>query len=88
MQPCCWTAGQMYVWYWKSRGGQIWKAIDEAGLDTLDVKNNDLADVINGRYIQQVIPDSWSKPSCAEGKLAVCAKTCGTKYDAFKEQFK
>jgi len=88
LQPCCWTAGQMYVWYWKSRGGQIWKAIDEAGLDTLDVKNNDLADVINGRYIQQVIPDSWSKPSCAEGKLAVCAKTCGTKYDAFKEQFK
>ena len=88
LQPCCWTAGQMYVWYWKQRGGQIWKAIDEAGLDTLDVKNNDLVDVINGRYIQQIIPDSWNKSSCAEGKLAVCAKTCGTKYDAFKEQFK
>ena len=88
LQPCCWTAGQMYVWYWKERGGQIWKAIDEAGLDTLDVKNNDLADVINGKYIQEIIPDSWDKPSCSEGKLAVCAKTCGTKYDAFKEQFK
>jgi hypothetical protein len=78
----------MYVWYWKQRGGQIWKAIDEVGLDTLDVKNNDLADVINGRYMQEVIPDSWDKPSCSDGKLAVCAKTCGTKYDAFKEQFK
>jgi len=88
LQPCCWTAGQMYVWYWKQRGGQIWKAIDEVGLDTLDVKNNDLADVINGRYMQEVIPDSWDKPSCSDGKLAVCAKTCGTKYDAFKEQFK
>lgn len=88
LQPCCWTAGQMYVWYWKSRGGQIWDAINQAGIDTLDLRVHDLNDVINGKYIQEVIPDSWNKPSCAEGKLAVCAKTCGTKYDAFSEQFK
>jgi hypothetical protein len=88
LQPCCWTAGQMYVWYWKERGGQIWDAINEAGLDSLDLRVHDLNDVINGKFIQDVIPDSWNKSSCAEGKLAVCAKTCGTKYDAFKEQFK
>ena len=88
LQPCCWTAGQMYVWYWKQRGGQIWDAIDAAGLETLDLRQHDLNDVINGKFIQEVIPDSWNKPSCAEGKLAVCAKTCGNKYDAFKEQFK
>ena len=88
LQPCCWTAGQMYVWYWKQRGGQIWDAIDQAGIETLDLRVHDLIDVINGKFIQEVIPDSWNKPSCAEGKLAVCAKTCGAKYDAFKEQFK
>ena len=88
LQPCCWTAGQMYVWYWKQRGGQIWDAIDQAGLETLDLRVHDLNDVINGKFIQEVIPESWNKPSCAEGKLAVCAKTCGSKYDAFKEQFK
>jgi len=88
LQPCCWTAGQMYVWYWKERGGQIWDAIDSAGLDSLDLRVHDLNDVINGKFIQEVVPGSWTKPSCAEGKLAVCAKTCGTKYDAFKEQFK
>lgn len=88
LQPCCWTAGQMYVWYWKKRGGQIWNAINEAGLESLDLKKNSLKDAVEGRYIQEVIPDSWNKPSCAEGKLAVCAKTCGTKYDAFAEQFK
>jgi MoaA/NifB/PqqE/SkfB family radical SAM enzyme len=88
LQPCCWTAGQMYVWYWKQRGGQIWDAIDDAGLDTLDLRVHDIVDVINGKFIQEVIPDSWTKPSCAEGKLAVCAKTCGAKYDAFSEQFK
>jgi len=88
LQPCCWTAGQMYVWYWKERGGQIWDAIDAAGLDSLDLRVNDLNDVINGKFMQEVIPESWTKPSCAEGKLAVCAKTCGAKYDAFAEQFK
>jgi hypothetical protein len=88
LQPCCWTAGQMYVWYWKERGGQIWDAIDSAGLDSLDLRVHDLNDVINGKFIQEIIPESWNKPSCAEGKLAVCAKTCGNKYDAFKEQFK
>lgn len=88
LQPCCWTAGQMYLWYWKPRGGQIWEAIDQVGIENLDLRNHDIADVINGRYIQDIIPNSWNKPSCAEGKLAICAKTCGDKYDMFAGQFK
>lgn len=88
LQPCCWTAGQMYVWYWKNRGGQIWRAIEQVGLDSLNVKTHSLESVIDGLFIQKIIPDSWNKSSCAEGKLAVCAKTCGAKYDAFTEQFK
>lgn len=88
LQPCCWTAGQMYVWYWRERGGQIWDAINAAGLESLDLRKNDIRTVIDGRFIQEIIPNSWERPSCAEGKLAVCAKTCGTKYDAFQEQFK
>jgi MoaA/NifB/PqqE/SkfB family radical SAM enzyme len=88
LQPCCWTAGQMYVWYWKQRGGQIWRAIEQVGLDSLNVKTHNLESVIDGLFIQKIIPDSWNKSSCAEGKLAVCAKTCGAKYDAFTEQFK
>ena len=87
VQPCCWTAGQMYVWYWIERGGQIWKLIDEAGKDSLNALNHGLDSIIDGDFFQRKVPDSWNKPSCAEGKLAVCAKTCGTKYDAFKEQF-
>ena len=88
LQPCCWTAGQMYVWYWKERGGQIWSAIDEVGLDSLNLKQHNIKDVIEGKFMQEIIPNSWDKPSCAEGKLAVCSKTCGTKYDMFNEQFK
>lgn len=88
VQPCCWTAGQMYVWYWTERGGQIWKLIDEAGKDNLNALNHSLDSIIDGDFFQHKVPDSWNKSSCAEGKLAVCAKTCGSKYDAFAEQFK
>ena len=88
LQPCCWTAGQMYVWYWKEQGGQIWQAINEAGLESLDLRQHGIKNVVEGKFMQEIIPNSWNKSSCAEGKLAVCAKTCGTKYDAFSEQFK
>jgi len=88
VQPCCWTAGQMYVWYWTPKGGQIWELIDHVGKDNLNAKYHNLESIVNGEFIQDLIPNSWTKPSCADGKLAICAKTCGTKYDAFAEQFK
>lgn len=88
VQPCCWTAGQMYVWYWTPKGGQIWNLINQVGKENLNAVEQGLKAVVNGRFMQELVPDSWNKSSCAEGKLAVCAKTCGTKYDAFAEQFK
>jgi len=87
LQPCCWTAGQMYLWYFKPKGAQIWKFIDEAGIDTLDARKHSVKDIVHGDFFQKIIPESWDKPSCAEGKSAMCAKICGTKFDAFKEQF-
>ncbi len=88
VQPCCWTAGQMYVWYWSPKGGQIWDLIDQVGKDNLNATKVPLRDIVDGLYFQDLVPNSWNKSSCAEGKLAVCAKTCGTKHDAFSEQFK
>jgi MoaA/NifB/PqqE/SkfB family radical SAM enzyme len=87
VQPCCWLAGQMYVWYYKEQGSQVWRFINEVGAENLNAKTHSLESIVNGRYFQDVVPNSWSKSSCAEGKNAMCAKICGTKYDAFKEQF-
>jgi hypothetical protein len=58
------------------------------GKDKLNAIEYSLEEIINGEFFQEVVPNSWNKSSCADGKLAVCAKTCGTKYDAFSEQFK
>jgi len=88
VQPCCWTANQMYVWYWHPESSQIWNLIREVGKDNLNAKLHPLGDIVDGLYFRDLVPNSWNKPSCAEGKLAVCAKTCGSKYDAFAEQFK
>ena len=88
VQPCCWTAGQMYLWYYEPQGSQIWDYINQVGKDNLCAIHHDLESIVNGTYMQDLIPNSWNKPSCAEGKLAICAKICGTKYDPFAEQFK
>lgn len=88
VQPCCWTAGQMYVWYWEPESSQIWNLINEVGKDNLNAKFKPLSEIVDGLFFQDLLPNSWNKSSCAEGKLSVCAKTCGGKYDAFLEQFK
>lgn len=88
VQPCCWTAGQMYVWYYTPKSTQIWNLINQIGKDNLNAIENDLEKIINGLYFQDLVPNSWSKSSCFEGKLAVCSKICGTEYDAFTAQFK
>lgn len=87
VQPCCWMAGQMYSWCYSPRGSQLWKLINKVGKDSLNALHVDLETIIHGEYFQNMISGSWTKPSCAEGKLAICAKTCGTKLETFTQQY-
>lgn len=84
--PCCWTANQLYVWYFEHKTGEIWKLLDN-DTDNVNAKKNPLESIVNGSYFNK-IADSWSKPSISDGKLRVCAKTCGTGFDQFGSQFK
>ena len=85
--PCCWTAGRMYKWWHKDpKVEQIWDFVDKAGLDKLNAKQG-LEKVFESGIFTD-IEDSWNKPSCAEGKLKVCAMKCGKEWDPFGEQFK
>jgi len=82
--PCCWTAGRMYKWWHKDpKVEQIWDFIDK---DSLDAKKG--LDKVFATGIFENIQDSWTKSSCAEGKLKVCATKCGAEWDPFMEQFK
>ena len=83
--PCCWTAGRMYKWWHKDpKVEQIWDFIPDK--NALDARNG--LDKVFDTGIFNRIQDSWNKPSCAEGKLKVCATKCGAEFDPFTEQFK
>lgn len=83
--PCCWTANPLYLWYQAPSKNEIWKLIDH---DTKNVSalENSLESIIEGPYFKR-IEDSWNKPSIIDGKLRVCAKTCGSDFDQFSGQF-
>ena len=83
--PCCWTANQLYVWYWPHRKSEMWALLDD-DIDNVSALKNTLKDVVEGKYFNR-IADSWTKPSIADGKLRVCAKTCGSGFDQFGHQF-
>ena len=85
LQPCCWVAGQMYNWYNTPKGSQIWKLINVVGKDNLSALRHSIETILEGSYFQRLISDSWTKPSCHEGKLQVCAKICGT--EIFDKQY-
>jgi MoaA/NifB/PqqE/SkfB family radical SAM enzyme len=83
--PCCWTAGRMYKWWHKDpKVEQIWDFIPNK--TALDARQG--LDKVFETGIFEDIQNSWSKPSCAEGKLKVCAMKCGAEFDPFGEQFK
>ena len=85
LQPCCWVAGQMYNWYHTPKGSQIWSVINKVGKDKINALNYTIEEILENNYFN-LIEDSWEKTSCNDGKLQVCAKTCGLN-DAFTQQY-
>jgi hypothetical protein len=47
--------------------------------------NYTIEEILDNEYLN-LVEESWSKSSCNEGKLQVCAKTCGLN-DAFAQQY-
>ena len=87
--PCCWTANQLYPWYFKAKSSYMWKLLEEldGGVTNLDLRSHSLESVVNGEFFQKVLVNSWSRSSLKDGKPKCCAKTCGTEFDPFRAQF-
>lgn len=85
--PCCWTANQMYVWYVPAASTPLHKLLDShGGPETINAKFNSLESILENPFFKS-IQASWSCKSMSEGKLQVCAKTCGSSFDQFKDQY-
>ncbi len=84
--PCCWL-GAVFSEASTSERRQFADLVNQyGGSPALDAKSNGLKTVIEGPLFQQAIPQSWNHDSIAEGKLAICARTCGKEYDPLDQQ--
>ena len=87
--PCCWTANQLYPWYFKKRTSQMWTFINQLPEKeySLSAKTKSLQEIVQGDFFQKLIPDSWKGKNIQKDKLRVCAKTCGQDFTPFSDQF-
>jgi len=86
--PCCWIANQLYLWYMPEKKGPIWNIINrEGGISAINGKISSIESIITGPLFKE-ISNSWYQKSIKEGKLKVCAKTCGVSFDQYKDQYR
>ncbi len=84
--PCCWVA-QVYPWHVPAKSGPIWEFIDKAGgLDKINAKKRPLRKIIKDKLFK-LFEESLKKNTCEEGKLMVCARTCGLEFNTCRDQF-
>lgn len=75
--PCCWLGSFYRLYRGKGNGTELLERIP-AGKDALDARKHGLAAIVNGPVFQRIIPESWHRPSIAEGRLEHCARVCGS----------
>jgi MoaA/NifB/PqqE/SkfB family radical SAM enzyme len=84
--PCCWL-GAVFSESSTAERQQFAELINQyGGSNAVDARRNGLKQVIEGPLFQQAIPRSWDRDSIIDGKLAICARTCGREYDPLDHQ--
>jgi MoaA/NifB/PqqE/SkfB family radical SAM enzyme len=84
--PCCWL-GAVFSESSTAERRQFADLLQAyGGIAAVDARKHGLKTVIEGPLFQQAIPASWDQASIADGKLAICARTCGKEYDPLDQQ--
>jgi MoaA/NifB/PqqE/SkfB family radical SAM enzyme len=86
VMPCCWMASTVYSWHHMYKRTQIWKYINKVGIDKINAHNYTIEEILDGEFFNMV-QASWELPTCSQGKLTVCAKTCGKDLETFSKQY-
>ena len=76
--PCCYMGTHFNGVHTDSQSLQLHHEINKYGWDHFDLNKHSLKAIMEGHHLDRVFTDSWTKPSCAEGKMAYCANICGT----------
>ena len=84
--PCCWLGAVFSESSTPERRQFADLLAAYGGSDAVDARRQGLKAVVEGPLFQQAIPGSWEQASIADGKLAICARTCGEDFDPLDHQ--
>lgn len=76
--PCCYIGTHLNGVHSDSQSLQLHHEMNKYGWDHFNLNNHTLKEILDAGHLDRVFTDSWSKPSCKEGKMAYCANICGT----------
>jgi MoaA/NifB/PqqE/SkfB family radical SAM enzyme len=78
VMPCCYIGTHLNGVHTDSQSLQLHYEMNKYGWDHFSLEKHSLADILDQGHLDKVFADTWTKPSCAEGKMAYCANICGT----------
>jgi hypothetical protein len=84
--PCCWLAAQLRNRAASTRAEILDLLEALGGTRHVDGRRRSIRAIVEDGFFQNLIPGSWSKPSCAAGKLRTCARMCGHEFKAYEAQ--
>lgn len=80
--PCCWLAGQLH----HRTAGVLDLLEPSGGIDQISSRRRSLGAIVGDQFFQKLVPQSWGKSSCAEGKMRTCARICGHEFKQYEAQ--
>lgn len=78
VMPCCYIGTHLNGCHTDSHSLQLHHEMNKYGWEPFDLNKYTLKEVLEAHHLDRVFTDSWTKPSCKEGKMAYCANICGT----------
>jgi len=76
--PCCYMGTHLNGVHTDSQSLQLHHEVRKYGWDHFDLNLHSLKDIMEAHHLDRVFTDTWTKPSCKEGKMSYCANICGT----------
>jgi MoaA/NifB/PqqE/SkfB family radical SAM enzyme len=78
VMPCCYIGTHLNGVHGDSHSLQLHHEMNKYGWDPFNLNQYSLKEVLDGHHLDRVFTDSWTKPTCQQGKMAYCSNICGS----------
>jgi MoaA/NifB/PqqE/SkfB family radical SAM enzyme len=78
VMPCCYVGTHLNGVHSDSQSLQLHHEVSKHGWEFFDLNTYSLKEVLEAHHLDRVFTDSWSKPTCQQGKMAYCSNICGS----------